>query len=247
MVKQYNEYISIYSELFMKLEEYTESYGYYSVAALIIKYHLLFNSFELYINEKMNEGYSDVEKNLKIVQDHYNSTDPIDRNSNYNTIKVSINEKEAYLFDTEYYYRHYYKYGEHLQNNIFNINQKNTDLLLTKQFYLFVLNKNLEPLIFNEVINIRDFIVGRRDLKVGENRVVHPILLHKYNLIALAAGEIILIKNHKSRRVEGVIINNKSGHYRPSIKTLDVMKDSLAKSLQIPNENILIIYTKGVE
>ncbi|WP_035020602.1 hypothetical protein [Anoxybacillus flavithermus] len=114
------------------------------------------------------------------------------------------------------------------------------------KFYLYAVNKNMEPIIYLKTIPLFDLMNGRQRLKEGEYPIAHPVLLHNYDLIAKGAGEIVFIKDDDKNIIKGALINNKSGHFRPSPSTLEVVKKIFSQALNISKENIVTIGIEGV-
>lgn len=236
--------------MYSLLNSITNKYGYYSVAAIIIKYNILSTALEIRI--ALNKGQSavfmlELNKAVNLVKDHYSNTKRKKRDSNglLGRCKSIIkNGQEHYIFDSEYYYEKY-KEASEVQHLVAKVTPAVSEYIKAHNFYLYAVNNNMEPIIFKGIIPLREFIEGRKYLKFNDTPIVHPMLLHNYNLTAIGAGEVIFVKNSKNL-IKGAIINNKSGHYRPSTKSLIHVSSSFEKSLDLEEDCVVVIEVEGV-
>ncbi|MEG8980395.1 hypothetical protein U8Y98_27175 [Priestia megaterium] len=228
------------------LKNAEKSYGPYSLATLFIKYNILTTALDLKINNT-NEAImlgEEVEKAVKLLQEHYQVANrkSISSVKKYMGAEKSIFKgREVLAYNQEKYKELYSMSGEEIQSKVFTLCDEVATNIITGKVYMYAINANMEPVIYLQPIPFQDLIFGRQKLKVNNGRIAHPVLLHKHDLIAVGAGEVIFVKNEKNDKVEGLIINNKSGHYQPSGKTLKTVKQAFLDNLKLKPENIICV------
>ncbi|MED1625118.1 hypothetical protein [Bacillus pseudomycoides] len=229
------------------LNYYSDKYGYYSVAALIIKYHILIKSFDFYINGEDKDFKEKFYRAKEMLQDHYNNTSRTPNfNPDANPIQSFVIDGEIQIEYSKFSYQEKYSLsGESVQEKVLKVCSEHSNLIDANKFYIYAINTNNEPIIYMNSIPISELIRGRRYLTYNSLPIVHPILLHKESLIAKGAGEVIFIKNRLGN-VSGIILNNKSGHFRPPVSTLNRVKKSFSEYFKISMKNIIDIKIEGV-
>lgn len=237
-------------EMYSLLNSISDRYGYYSVAALIIKYNVLSTALEIRITLNKDQSAKfilELNKAINLVKEHYSNTTRKKRVSSELLVRcesIYNNGQEHYIFDREYYYEKY-KEASEVQHLVAKATPAVSKYIKAHNFYMYAVNSKMEPFIFKNIIPLREFIEGRKYLKFNDIPIVHPMLLHDYNLTAVGAGEVIFIKN-SDNVIKGAIINNKSGHYRPSTKSLIQVSSSFSKSLDLEEDCVVAIEVEGV-
>lgn len=101
--------------------------------------------------------------------------------------------------------------------------------------YLYIINEHMEVKIckepsssYNSIFNKNRFI-----------DIVHPVIAQDDNYSVLFSGEVFVIKT--DRKVNAVLVNNKSGHYLPSNDYKDIMYESFSKAFELDKERIFYI------
>lgn len=246
MVKVANEL----SDGYALLKEYNLKYGFLSVASLIIKYYILNKALDHLINSNENQRNDlevELEKARFLVQDHYDQTKrtPHPSNDLYYASPYLIDNKTYLRYDSINYCKKYYQIGEIIKDKIIELDLVNSNQVEKNKFYIYVVNKNGKIIVYNEHIPLVELINGRQYLKYKNLPITHPLLVHNYDLVVQGAGEIIFVKD-SDNKISGVIFNNKSGHFRPPVSTINNVKQAIHKTLQVPEERIIGIAVKGV-
>ncbi|WP_341301112.1 hypothetical protein MHB44_00200 [Lysinibacillus sp. FSL H8-0500] len=83
-----------------------------------------------------------------------------------------------------------------------------------------------------------ELITGRKNNLWGDVQPEHPLLLCDYeNLIVKSAGEM-LVTNDKVSDDMHILINNKSGHFKPNVSSIKITKTLIKKYLNILDDKI---------
>lgn len=77
--------------------------------------------------------------------------------------------------------------------------------------YMFVVDDHHRMIVWNRAFRFADLVFGRNRARIDDVPVAHPLLVPD-RLRAYSAGEIVFIGDD---RVEAVVCNTKSGHFRP--------------------------------
>jgi len=100
--------------------------------------------------------------------------------------------------------------------------------------YMFAVTDERELRIWNRAFDLEDLAFGRNRATVGGVPVAHPMLVPE-RLRVFAAGEIILLG---MERVEMVVANTKSGHFRPPPEAARVVRDVCRSVLHLDDRDI---------
>ncbi|ONI83190.1 hypothetical protein ALI144C_16980 [Actinosynnema sp. ALI-1.44] len=87
--------------------------------------------------------------------------------------------------------------------------------------YMFVVTDEAELRIWGRPFDLPDLMFGRNRATVRDVPVAHPMLVPE-RLRVSAAGEMVLLG---SAKVEMVVANTKSGHFRPPPESAAVVRD----------------------
>ena len=100
--------------------------------------------------------------------------------------------------------------------------------------YMFVIDDSRTLRVWNRPFQFSDLVFGRNRATVDGIPVAHPMLVPD-RLRIMAAGEIIFVGHRKPR---SVIVNTKSGHFRPPPVTADVIREVCREVLGLPDHHI---------
>ncbi|TGV31334.1 hypothetical protein EN829_033285 [Mesorhizobium sp. M00.F.Ca.ET.186.01.1.1] len=231
--------------LYNALDTYTEKYGFYSVASLMIKYNLLINSLDLFVNCSKEEEELfrfELNKATNLVQDHYRNTSRTERTNprGQRASIIDLDGNTAFIYDSEFYQQRYVESGKEAESSVIRISQERASAIEDHQFYMYAITGEMEPLVYLQTIPLMDLIDGRKQLRNESGPIGHPVLLHNHNLIARGAGEATFVKDRLGN-IKGVIANNKSGHYCPPSWTLSTVKKAFARQLGISDDYVVTI------
>ncbi len=226
------------------LKKYSKKYGYYSIATLLLKYFNLLDSIELEINsnnwkiEKIKNSF-EISASLILLKDHYNKSSEyfnvnLAKEHVENIKEIKINGILFKQYNKAKFFKRYSNKNITNHKDIIYVNQNIQNLIINKCFYVYAINKDLKPVIYRKPIPLKELILGKRIFNI-----THPELVFEDDLITACAGEVIFIKGLNS--IEAVILNNKSGHFQPSINALEQAKLIFSKSLNLEKEKIFII------
>ncbi|MCX4518788.1 hypothetical protein OG402_14380 [Streptomyces anulatus] len=100
--------------------------------------------------------------------------------------------------------------------------------------YMFVVDDRDGLLVWSRPFELQDLVLGRNKATVGQVPVAHPMMVPE-RLRVSAAGEIVLIGE---ARVEMVVANIKSGHFRPPPESAAVVRDICRRRFDIADSDI---------
>ncbi|MEU8190794.1 hypothetical protein ACN267_21650 [Micromonospora sp. WMMD734] len=100
--------------------------------------------------------------------------------------------------------------------------------------YMFVVDDTRTLKVWNRPFHFGDLVFGRNRATVDGTPVAHPMLVPD-RLRVLAAGEIILVGRGKPA---AVIVNTKSGHFRPPPATAEAIRDVCREVLRLQDHDI---------
>lgn len=228
------------------LSEAEKLYGKYSLGTVFIKYQILATSLELKINnsDKTLKLENEVIKATKLLQEHYQISNrkQLSHDRQYMWAKkINYQGREVLKYNQEKYTERYSLSGKEIQDKIFVLSDEVESKIIPNKVYMYAINADLEPIIYLQPIPFQDLLFGRQRLKVNNGRIAHPVLLDSHGLMAVGAGEVIFVKDKISDNIKGLIINNKSGHYRPSGDSLEKVKEAFSNNLGLVPENIICI------
>lgn len=227
------------------LDTYSEKYGYYSVAAILIKYHLAIYALDLVINgsaENNDEYRKELENAKNLLQDHYHKTcrTPRDQSPAEWSREITVDGNVAYVYDERRYELEYSKAGEEVACLVKPATQLIANDIESTKSYLYAVTQDRVPMVYLQPIPLTDLLYGQQRIQVKNGPVAHPVLLHNHRVTALGAGEVIFIKDQRGK-IQGLILNNKSGHFRPAAQSMSVVVEAFQKSLAVDKGNILSI------
>lgn len=149
------------------------------------------------------------------------------------------NGEIIYSFDEQYFTEKYAKAFPLAHEGIYKITKTNIFSLKDSMWYLYVIDKNNNLIIYDAALTTTELVLNRNNLLINGVPLVHPILSYPSNLEVKAAGEITFI--HSKQKLHGIIINSKSGHYRPSSNCLELAVKTLVEVFEIPTDIIFKI------
>ncbi|WP_161804071.1 hypothetical protein [Lysinibacillus macroides] len=105
-------------------------------------------------------------------------------------------------------------------------------------WYIYVTTLDDKILILDSPQTTTELITGRKNNLWGDVQPEHPLLLCDYeNLIVKSAGEM-LVTNDKVSDDMHILINNKSGHFKPNVSSIKITKTLIKKYLNILDDKI---------
>jgi hypothetical protein len=213
------------------LSRYSDQYGDNSNACLIVRLTLL-----IYLI-KIEYSQIEIDSLCKRICDQYNFERP---NPLENKTKISvINHISVYSIRSEK--------NELIGRNLINIEEKIINLncledlsfIQSDCWYLYCFTKANELKIFDYPWKTKNLILNRDKPVIEGFPIIHPILVFKDNFSVIGAGEVCFIKN--TTQLKGVIINNKSGHFRPNPDSLMYVRNFLSHIFGLNEKNIITL------
>jgi hypothetical protein len=196
----------------LMLQSSINKYGNNGIGTLIVRLNYLAFIIKNQLTEEKNTV---IEILLSEIKQHYNYKRP----ENLGAFHNKINEEVLYSFSEELFNERYKINIQENQKYIVKLNEHSPfwNSFHDLHWYLYVVDRNDDLIIFNKSIMVTDLIINRDVFTDEGTRVVHPVLVPD-TLTVKTAGEISFIK--KGNEVEGIVLNNKSGHFRPSAESL---------------------------
>jgi hypothetical protein len=187
-----------------------ERYGRYSRCALHCRYAALADLLSLTYHVTNDLAYNDriVELRGEIV-DHY-SQSPRDSQHLCKSRILDISGRRHYVYDQGHYDLRYRYARKEYASTIMHLDLAPS--LNQKRWYTYIVTRHHKVRICVLPIHVEDVILGRKSWPI-----VHPMLAEDDELTVLCAGELMFCGQESSA---GIIVNNASGHYRPSADTL---------------------------
>ncbi|HDR7495005.1 TPA: hypothetical protein QCX40_005747 [Bacillus cereus] len=222
------------------LKDYENKFSNYALATLYIKYNILFMALNIKVDTETPESKVEVFKAANLVQDHYLQSNRKKESIQENVASKNYHDLKVLQYDEKKYREIYFETGKLIQNDVTPVSKKISNLITPGKVYMYAVNAQMEPIIYTKPIPVQDLIFGRQRLKLENKKIAHPVLLHNYNQMAIGAGEVIFIRNNNNE-IAGLILNNKSGHFRPSGQTLTTVKEAFIKKLNLNSNNIITI------
>lgn len=143
-------------------------------------------------------------------------------------------------FDKDYYQENYGNELEKYKEKIIEVDNMSLLEYATFNWYLYVLTKSRKLIIFKEPFSQFEMLFNR------DMYPKHVVLAYNYGLTVLCAGEILIGKDKNNSL--SLIVNNRSGHYRPDSNNLSIVKKYLGKfvsnvySIDCSKGRILSVY-----
>lgn len=122
-------------------------------------------------------------------------------------------------FDEKYYLEKYDGLWKRYSDDIVCLNNENIFEYANFKWYLYVLTKEKNLVIYKVPFLQIDTLIDRT------NYPKHVFLAHKSNLKVLCAGEILLGTDKYGNLIS--VVNNRSGHYKPNMDNLLIMEQYL--------------------
>lgn len=212
------------------LDKYSSEYGDNSNACLIVRLSLL--TYLLKFRVELDSTTITSIVNRIIAQ--YNFERPEPREIKY---KKFIDSKGRENYQIKESKNEILGLNFKIENKIIILNKDNFDRLNDSKWYLFCFTPDEELIIFDYSWTTTELISERNKPLVGEHPLIHPMLVSHNEYKVISAGEICIV--HEDGLLQGVIINNKSGHFRPNSVSLDYVKEFLKEELNI-EDNLII-------
>ncbi|UED83227.1 hypothetical protein [Streptomyces profundus] len=108
--------------------------------------------------------------------------------------------------------------------------------------HMFVIDDLGNLLIWRRRFSFRELIFGRAKSQIDGVPVAHPMLVPD-RLRVRTAGEIVLIG---APRVHAMVVNTKSGHFRPPPSTGTVVREVCAERFAVPTDRIDVFTVGGL-
>lgn len=218
-----------------------KKYGEFGIGTLIVRLeyliYLIQNDFP--VNHNVREEL------VANILKHYNYERVPNSTLQKYITKIEKGDKTLYSFEKNYFMQRYGAALPGAGKNTIQINDSSdVSSLINKGWYLYVIDQNENLLIYNDPLNTVDLVLNRNDIKYNEVPIVHPILVYDRDLTVMAAGEIFFIG--VNGELKGIIANTKSGHFRPSPNSSDVIEKVLSEIFPF-NRNSIILVPVGLE
>ncbi|MGW4771544.1 hypothetical protein ACWEO2_26290 [Nocardia sp. NPDC004278] len=218
------------------LDAYDQKYGFYSIACLLAKYHLLSQVIEIgtYLLDSGNSRYLElIDRARRLVQDHYDSTRraPQDATSYAPVQRVSTPAGEQIFYPADAYDRHLTS-DPCVQDQVREIDSTWIDAIVPRQFYIYAIDADMVPVVYGQSMGLTGLLGTENRLTTPSGAIAHPVLVRRRGLSVYGAGEILFTKTVDGA-LAGAIVNNKSGHFRPSANSLAIVTAAVANGLGI--------------
>lgn len=219
------------------LQENIMKFGDMSMGVLMVRLHFLIHLIKTsqFQEKAMNEVLQ------KIIEQYNYENMPESSLQKY--IRIEEDEKttgKTYVFDESYFRK---TYSDALPDASLRIKKidsiKDIDPLEDSSWYIYTVSQENELIIYDAPMSISELVLNRNTTTVNGVQIVHPILVHDKELKIRTAGEICFIKDKDS--LKGVILNTKSGHYRPDPFSYDITESILVSNLGLLPAEIIKI------
>ena len=219
------------------LRDKISKFGDMSIGALIVRLHFLAHLIKTsqFHEATMNQVLQ------KVIEQYYYENLPLSSLQQYITIeKDEKNAGEVYVFDEDYFQKNYCNALPDASFNIKNISsRKDISLLEDSLWYIYTVNQENELVIYNSPMTVSELVLNRNSTTINNVQIVHPILVHNKDLKVRTAGEICFVKN--GDLLKGIILNTKSGHYRPDPFSYKVTEEILISKFDLKPDEIIKI------
>lgn len=166
-----------------------------------------------------------------LLQRLYRDSTPLDATAHTPWRRVLRSSPPLIEFDRERFRRQYARASPAVLARTVTVGDPVTPLsrLRSRACYMYVVTDKHELRVWAREFPLQDLIFGRNRATVDGTPVAHPMLVPE-NLRVEAAGEIVFIGRS---RIEMVVANTKSGHYRPPPESGDVLRSVCVRNLGV--------------
>lgn len=197
------------------LELYSRKYGYYSVAALLLKYSSAVEALNGYVEAAPAHPVSHdarVQTTLACLRDHYRVS--VAQAPSYDHTKhISVRTVDGIAltsYDVEAFRA---RDGRDRQAESCTLATGDAAGIISNAFYIYAIGPDMTVRLSRDPFLPEHVLLGVRD-----DLLTHAHLVADAGLTCAAAGETIFVK--RDERVAAAIISNKSGHFRPKPESL---------------------------
>ncbi|MDT2012925.1 hypothetical protein [Carnobacterium divergens] len=214
-----------------------EKYGEFSLAVLSLRLTYL-----EYLLKKKTLDITLIDQLQNDIEITYNSDVRPESKLKEYMFRSNTNDNVIYKFSSDYFYENYHSVIPDIEQHIIRIkNYKELSLCKDLRWYVYALTNDDELILLNNPMNAIDLVLNRNDYKINNIAAVHPMLVYKEDFEARMVGEVAIIYDDAGNLPVSVIINNKSGHYRPLAKDLRYVVDFFKTVLGIDSNRIICI------
>ncbi|MEH7043890.1 hypothetical protein ACIQF3_26670 [Bacillus thuringiensis] len=212
------------------LEDYKIKHGEFSNATLIVKLSILI--FVLEHIELENDEYR-----INLLEDiisHYNNApQPATTRS---PVIIENNGENLFVFIPDVDNQPYNRYRNEVKPFIINVD--NPINIENNKWYMYVVTIDNKFLILDSPLTTVELITGRNSILLENIQPQHPHLLCDYEELKVkSAGELLFVTEKENNNIQ-ILINNKSGHFKPDISSLDNAALTLSGILKISEKQI---------
>ncbi|RSI10594.1 hypothetical protein [Streptococcus sanguinis] len=209
------------------LDKYSKEYGDNSNACLIVRLSLLTYLLKHHI------ALCNINSLANRIVEQYNFERPEPREVKFEI--VLDNNRESYHIQEER--NEIIDLDFEFDDELITLNKNNISKLKDSKWYLFCFTPEEELIIFDYSWSTTELISERNKPLVKNHSLIHPMLVSHNNYNVVSAGEICVV--HEKNVLKGIVINNKSGHFRPNSTSLDYVKEFLIRELNIDSKLII--------
>lgn len=220
------EYDSQFENL---ISEYQVKYGDKALIVYMLRLQLLSELFKGLILGESGEVASLFNKQYMSIKSSMGEL----KMANENKPKPLLHQFENYEvleFSHKYFADHYQNQVSRFQADIVTLIPTNILKFAVGKWYLYVYGPNHSLTIFNKSFMPLEMLNGRNGFPT------HPMISFRTHLKVLCAGELFITKDSQNRL--GIIINNKSGHYKPDNRQLEFTANQIIEQFKIPSKNV---------
>lgn len=223
------------TEFILYLKETDEKYAFQSKASLIVRLSLFIYMIENHIKES---NQIQRKKLFQEILTLYNTTPLVTLDHPHQSIMDGtvvfeyIDSDKKYIFDPEQ--------TNLLQKKTFEIQDLSLlNTLSLQRWYIFAFTLENRLLILDSPQSTTDLIIGRKGT-IGNLVPEHPLLLGNQDRFLLKSAGELFITETVDNKEKIIILNNRSGHFKPTAESIELVKDKLI-AIGISPKNIIQI------
>lgn len=210
-------------EVYRLINNQSKKHGELSNATLIAKITVL----QLLIKNSCDENL--IKEIQNAITDHYNQTFPKE------AFTRPSYQEELYLSEFDD------RVSKNLKNKKFvkKVSNINSIIMLKEIFwYIYVIDRQDNLIIFNSPISTADLILTRNHMTINNTPIIHPLLLSSELDRVKTAGEFCTVVDNTGTL--NIIFNNRSGHFIPHKESLRHFEEKI-RSLEMKYTNLIKI------
>ncbi|MEK5230215.1 hypothetical protein MHB42_00210 [Lysinibacillus sp. FSL K6-0232] len=220
-----------YKSFINLLEECKTKYGEFSNSTLIVK-------LSIYIFLIENSNLKPFQYRIELLNDIIKQYNDAPLLSTRPPVMIDNDGEDAFIFIPDINDQ-YDRHKNEIKTRIINMDMpEQFNNIKINNWYIYVTTLDDKILILDSPQTTTELITGRKNNLWGDVQPEHPLLLCDYeNLIVKSAGEM-LVTNDKVSDDMHILINNKSGHFKPNVSSIKITKTLIKKYLNILDDKI---------